>query len=83
MTDVAVFGLPDPEMGEYVHAVVQPAGGAEGSPELAEALLRLRPGTPGPLQGAPGGRLPAELPRLPTGKLYKQALRDEYRKAMA
>ena len=25
----------------------------------------------------------AELPRLPTGKLYKQGLRDEYRKAMA
>jgi long-chain acyl-CoA synthetase len=24
-----------------------------------------------------------ELPRLPTGKLYKQGLRDEYRKAMA
>jgi len=25
----------------------------------------------------------AELPRLPTGKLYKQGLRDEYRAAMA
>jgi long-chain acyl-CoA synthetase len=25
----------------------------------------------------------AALPRLPTGKLYKQGLRDEYREAMA
>jgi hypothetical protein len=24
-----------------------------------------------------------ELPRLPTGELYKQGLRDEYRKVMA
>lgn len=31
--DVAVFGLPDHEMGEYVHAVVQPAPGAIPSRE--------------------------------------------------
>jgi acyl-CoA synthetase (AMP-forming)/AMP-acid ligase II len=30
VADVAVFGLPDPEMGEYVHAVVQPAAAATG-----------------------------------------------------
>ena len=58
VTDVAVFGLPDPDMGEYAHAVVQPAEGVEGTPELAEDLLQLRQGASGPLQGAPGGRFP-------------------------
>jgi len=83
VTDVAVFGLPDPEMGEYVHAVVQPADGVAGSPELAEELLRYA------REHLARYKVPrvidfrAELPRLPTGKLYKQGLRDEYRKAIA
>jgi long-chain acyl-CoA synthetase len=82
VNDVAVFGLPEPEMGEYVHAVVQPAQGVEGAPELAEELLRYarehlaRYKVPRVLD------FRAELPRLPTGKLYKQGLREEYRKAM-
>jgi long-chain acyl-CoA synthetase len=83
VTDVAVFGLPDPEMGEYVHAVVQPADGVEGCPELADALLQYA------REHLARYKVPrvidfrAELPRLPTGKLYKQGLRDDYRKAMA
>jgi long-chain acyl-CoA synthetase len=83
VTDIAVFGLPDPEMGEYVHAVVQPADGVEGSPELAEELLRYA------REHLARYKVPRvidfrdELPRLPTGKLYKQGLRDEYRKALA
>jgi acyl-CoA synthetase (AMP-forming)/AMP-acid ligase II len=82
-TDVAVFGLPDPEMGEYVHAVVQPAEGVEEGPELAEELLQYA------REHLARYKVPRvvdfrdELPRLPTGKLYKQGLRDEYRKAMA
>jgi long-chain acyl-CoA synthetase len=83
VTDVAVFGLPDPEMGEYVHAVVQPAGGAEGSPELAEALLDYAREHLARYKVPRVVDFRAELPRLPTGKLYKQGLRDEYRKAMA
>ncbi len=78
VADVAVFGLPDPEMGEYVRAVVQPADGVDGSPELAEELrAHLR----GQLAGY---KVPwvvvfrAELPRMPTGKLPKGALRSEY-----
>jgi long-chain acyl-CoA synthetase len=83
VTDVAVFGLPDPEMGEYVHAVIQPAEGVDGSPALAEELLTYA------REHLARYKVPrivdfrAELPRLPTGKLYKQGLRDEHRKAMA
>ncbi|WP_007512066.1 acyl-CoA synthetase [Pseudofrankia saprophytica] len=78
VADVAVFGLPDPEMGEYVHAVVQLADGVEGSPELAEELRTyLR-------RGIAGYKVPRvvvfreELPRMPTGKLAKGKLREEY-----
>jgi long-chain acyl-CoA synthetase len=83
VTDIAVFGLPDPEMGEYVHAVVQPANGVEGSPELAEELLRYARERLARYKVPRVIDFRAELPRLPTGKLYKQGLRDEYRKAMA
>lgn len=78
VADVAVFGLPDPEMGEYVHAVVQPAEGVRATAELAEALrAHVREQLAGP-------KVPrvvdfqAELPRLPTGKLYKVPLRQKY-----
>jgi acyl-CoA synthetase (AMP-forming)/AMP-acid ligase II len=83
VTDVAVFGLPDPEMGEYVHAVVQPAEGVVGSPELAEELGQYAREHLARYKVPRVVDFRAELPRLPTGKLYKQGLRDEYRKAMA
>jgi acyl-CoA synthetase (AMP-forming)/AMP-acid ligase II len=79
VTDVAVFGLPDPEFGEYVHAVVQLAPGVAGSPELAEELRAFA------REQLAGYKVPRvvdfrdELPRMPTGKLAKGVLRDEYR----
>jgi long-chain acyl-CoA synthetase len=78
VADCAVFGLPDPEMGEFVQAVVQVADGVEPTPELAEELrayLREHIAhykVPRVIDFRP------ELPRLPTGKLYKRHLRDEY-----
>lgn len=78
VADVAVFGLPDEEMGEFVQAVVQPAGGIEGNDNLAaelrdymrDAIAHYK--IPRVIDFCP------ELPRLPTGKLYKRILRDEY-----
>jgi len=78
VADVAVFGVPNDEFGEEVKAVVQPAHGATPGPELAdelEAFVR---------QHLAGFKVPRsfdfvdELPRLPTGKLYKRVLRDAY-----
>jgi long-chain acyl-CoA synthetase len=82
VTDVAVIGLPDPDMGEYAHAVVQPAEGVEGTPELAEDLLHYAREHLARYKVPRVVDFRAELPRLPTGKLYKEGLRDEYRKAM-
>ncbi len=78
VADVAVFGLPDEEMGEYVHAVVNLEDGVEGTDDLAEELRTYA------RQQLAGFKVPrvidfrADFPRLPTGKLYKKPLREEY-----
>lgn len=78
ITDAAVIGAPDEDMGERVVAVVQPSDMANATPEFAqelEAYLR---------QTLSGVKVPrqidfrADLPREATGKLYKRLLRDEY-----
>jgi acyl-CoA synthetase (AMP-forming)/AMP-acid ligase II len=78
VADVAVFGLPDHEMGEYVHAVIQPIDPDVGTPELADELRRHARGS------LAGYKVPrvitfrSELPRMPTGKLATAALCAEY-----
>jgi long-chain acyl-CoA synthetase len=78
VADVAVFGLPDPEMGEYVLAVVQLADDVEGSPQLAEELRDYARARLARFKVPRAVDFRPELPRLATGKLYKQALRAEY-----
>ncbi|MFP5579780.1 MAG: AMP-binding protein [Acidimicrobiia bacterium] len=78
VADVAVFGIPDDEMGEQVMAAVQAADGVAVGAEL-EAELRSFA-----REHIAGYKCPKrfefldELPRLPTGKLYKRKLRDQY-----
>ncbi len=76
--DVAVFGIPNEDFGEEVKAVVQPVSMDEAGPELERELLAFCK------EHLAGFKVPrsidfqVDLPRHPTGKLYKRLLRDKY-----
>jgi len=76
--DVAVIGAPDPDMGEKVVAVVEPAAGYEAGPELAAELIRFSREHLAHFKCPKQVDFVSELPRLPTGKLYKRLVRDRY-----
>jgi acyl-CoA synthetase (AMP-forming)/AMP-acid ligase II len=76
--DVAVFGIPHPEMGEQVHAVVQPVDMAEAGPELERELLELCTSRLAHYKCPRAIDFDPDLPRQPTGKLYKRLIRDRY-----
>jgi fatty-acyl-CoA synthase len=76
--DVAVIGVPNEEMGEEVKAVVELMDGAEPSEATAAELRAWLETRIGRYMLPRSYDFVAELPRLPTGKLYKQALRDQY-----
>jgi acyl-CoA synthetase (AMP-forming)/AMP-acid ligase II len=78
VADVAVIGMPDDEMGESVLAVVQPAQGVEPGPELEAELHRYTRARIAHFKCPRRFEFLDELPRLPTGKLYKRVLRDRY-----
>ena len=76
--DVAVFGIPDPEMGERVHGVVQPVDWNEAGPALEGELLAYCREHLAHYKCPKAIDFERELPREPTGKLYKRLLRDRY-----
>ncbi|WP_432261984.1 AMP-binding protein [Cupriavidus sp. TMH.W2] len=79
--DSAVFGVPDDEFGDAVHAVVQVSGttdidGLDGELRtLCRTLL-------GPVRVPRTFAFVLDFPRLPTGKLRKKELRDAHLKSL-
>ncbi|MBO3277393.1 acyl-CoA synthetase [Pseudomonas schmalbachii] len=78
VADVAVIGVPNAEMGEEVKAVVELVPGAQASDDLAKALIEFLNGKIGRYMMPRSVDFTDQLPRLPTGKLYKQQLRERY-----
>ncbi len=78
VADAAVFGVPNVDLGEEVKAVVQVMDGVAANDALAEELMAFC------MENLSRQKCPrsidfeAELPRLPTGKLYKRLLKDRY-----
>ena len=78
VADAAVFGVPNEDLGEEVNAVVQPMPGVEQGPALAEELIAFCRANLSAQKCPRSIDFMDQLPRLPTGKLYKKGLRDRY-----
>jgi len=76
--DAAVIGVPNEEFGEEVKAVVQPAEGVEPGPDLERELIAFCKAHLADVKCPRSVDFVEELPRHPTGKLYKRLLRDRY-----
>ena len=76
--DVAVFGVPNEDFGEEVKAVVQLKDTSQAGPMVEVELLDYCRTKLSHIKCPRSIDFRDELPRHPTGKLYKRLLKDEY-----
>ena len=76
--DAAVIGVPNEDLGEEVKAVVQLVDGVVGDAALEAALIAFCREHLAHFKCPRSVDFVDELPRLPTGKLYKGVLREQY-----
>ena len=82
--DVAVFGVPNADFGEEVKGVVQPVtmpANEEEARLLSQELITFCRSQLADTKCPRSIDFRTDLPRHPTGKLYKRLLKDEYWKA--
>ena len=81
VVDVAVFGIPNEDFGEEVKAVVQPKTmpvSEADAKALEKELIAYCRSQLADVKCPRSVDFRPELPRHPTGKLYKRLLKDEY-----
>ena len=78
VADAAVFGVPNEDLGEEVKAVVQPMPAVVADQAFEQALVAFCREHLAPMKCPRSIDFMDQLPRLPTGKLYKRPLRDKY-----
>lgn len=76
--DAAVFGIPHGDLGEQVHAAIQPATGLDGSDGLEAELLAFCRERLSHVKSPRSLDFHGQLPRQANGKLYKRLLREKY-----
>jgi len=78
VSDVAVIGVPNEDMGEEVKAVVIPIEGTEPTPELERELIEFCREKIAHFKCPRSIDFAEDLPRQPNGKLYKRLIRAKY-----
>jgi len=78
VTDAAVFGVPNAELGEEVKAVIRPEDWARATPQFAETLIAWCRAQLSAQKCPRSIDFRPDLPRTESGKLLKKQLRAEY-----
>jgi long-chain acyl-CoA synthetase len=78
VADAAVIGAPDEDLGEKVVAVVEPTRWEDAGDALASELLVYLRERLSSVKLPKAVHFRRELPREPTGKLFKRLIRDSY-----